>query len=88
MSSKKGKKNNAVLLIPGPMGWDIWDAGGDEAARLRVRTDELRALDVDGLPSRDLYMAFPVRLNLKTLLLLLFIQIPPRRLNLIPLTLY
>lgn len=61
MSSKKGKKNNAVLLIPGPMGWDIWDAGGGEAARLRVRTDELRALDVDGLPSKDLHMAFPVR---------------------------
>ena len=61
MSSKKGKKNSAVLLIPGPMGWDIWDAGGGEAARLRVRTDELRALDVEGLPSRDLHMAFPVR---------------------------
>ena len=61
MSSKKGKKNNAVLLIPGPMGWDIWDASGGEPATLRTRTTELRALDVAGLPSKDLHMAFPVR---------------------------
>jgi hypothetical protein len=61
MSAKKNKKSTAVLLIPGPQGWDVWEDGGGEAATLKVRTSELRALDVEGLPSRDLHMAFPVR---------------------------
>ena len=59
--SKKSKKNQATLLIPGSQGWDVWELGGGESATLKNRTEELRALDVDGLPSRDLHMAFPVR---------------------------
>ena len=59
--SKKSKKNQATLLIPGPQGWDVWELGGGESATLKNRTEELRALDVDGLPTRDLHMAFPVR---------------------------
>jgi len=59
--SKKNKKNQATLLIPGPQGWDVWELGGGEAATLKNRTEELRALDVDDLPTRDLHMAFPVR---------------------------
>lgn len=58
---KKGKKINEVLLVPGPQGWDVWEVGSEHGASLKVRTETVRALEVEGLPSRDLHMAFPVR---------------------------
>lgn len=56
-----GKKNNATLLIPGPLGWEVWEANGAGEAVLKTRTEVVRALEVEGLPARDLHMAFPVR---------------------------
>src|SRR6056297_2815001 len=56
-----GKKNSRTLLIPGPQGWEVWEATGSGETTLKKRTDVVRALEVEGLPARDLHMAFPVR---------------------------
>lgn len=57
--SQKGKKNDQVLLFPGAEGWEVW-RGSDELSLLKA-SGERDALAVDGVPSGNLTMAFPVR---------------------------
>ena len=57
---KKAKKGEAVLLIPGAEGWDVWTGSG-EAMNLVQRSEATLALDVEHLPSGELHMAFPLR---------------------------
>ena len=57
--SQKGKKNIQILLFPGADGWEIWR--GQEELSLLKATDEQEALAVDGVPSGNLVMSFPVR---------------------------
>ena len=57
--SKKGKKTDQVLLIPGAEGWDVW-TGSEELSLLKA-SGERDALSVDGVPGNNLVMAFPVR---------------------------
>lgn len=60
MSAKKGKKGDAVLLIPGAEGWDVW-AGPPGSLSLRNRSEAKRALEIESIPHGDLMMAFPLR---------------------------
>lgn len=57
--SKKGKKGDQVLLFPGAEGWEIW-RGSEELSLLKA-SGEREALAVEGVPSGNLTMAFPVR---------------------------
>ena len=59
-AKKKGKKGDTVLLIPGAEGWDVW-SGGAEAITLKFRSETKRALEIEGIPSGELLMAFSVR---------------------------
>ena len=50
------------LLVPGPLGWELWKRGADGAFQRRDGADEpLRVSEVAGLPSGDLALLFPVR---------------------------
>ena len=57
--SQKGKKNEQTLLFPGAEGWEIW-RGSDELVLIKA-SGEREALAVEGVPGRNLTMAFPVR---------------------------
>ena len=57
--SKKGKKNDQVLLFPGAEGWEVWRGSGELS--LLKASGEREALAVDGVPGSNLTMAFPVR---------------------------
>ena len=62
MSSKAKKKGEKVLLMPGSEGWEVWTAEvGGTGFSLHERSEEIRVLDVIGVPAGDLTMAFPVR---------------------------
>jgi len=63
MSSKTRarKKNEKILLLPGAGGWETWKGVNGGGLALATRTSEHRALEVDGIPSGELVMAFPVR---------------------------
>lgn len=61
MSAKAKKKGEKILLLPGTNGWEAWKGVNGGGLSLALRTDEHRALDVDGVPNGELSMAFPVR---------------------------
>lgn len=61
MSAKSKKKGEKVLMLPGAAGWEAWTGVNGGGLNLAMRSGEKRALDVDGLPSGELSMAFPVR---------------------------
>lgn len=61
MSSKAKKKGEKVLLLPGAHGWEAWKGMNGGELNLALRTDAHLALDVGGIPSGELAMAFPVR---------------------------
>ena len=59
--SKKKKKGEQILLLPGAAGWEIWSGPSGSELEVVKRSGELLALEVAGVPSGDLTMAFPVR---------------------------
>ena len=62
MSSKATKKGEKVLLLPGADGWEAWSAGPDGSGfSLVQRSGVMQVLDMVGIPSGELTMAFPVR---------------------------
>ena len=61
MSSKSKKKGEEVLLLPGAQGWEAWKGTPDTGFSLALRTEITRVLEVGGIPSGELAMAFPVR---------------------------
>ena len=61
MSSKAKKKGEKVLLLPGADGWEAWTGLNGAGLALALRSGAMRVLDVGGIPSGELTMAFPVR---------------------------
>lgn len=61
MSSKAKKKGEKVLLLPGADGWEAWTGLNGAGLALALRSGVMRVLDVGGIPSGELTMAFPVR---------------------------
>ena len=61
MIPKAKKKGEKVLLLPGADGWEAWTGLNGAGLNLVLRSGTTRVLDVGGIPSGELTMAFPVR---------------------------
>ena len=61
MIPKAKKKGEKVLLLPGADGWEAWTSLNGAGLDLALRSGTTRVLDVGGIPSGELTMAFPVR---------------------------
>jgi len=61
MIPKAKKKGEKVLLLPGADGWEAWTSLNGAGFDLALRSGATRVLDVGGIPSGELTMAFPVR---------------------------
>ncbi len=61
MIPKAKKKGEKVLLLPGADGWEAWTSLNGAGLDLALRSGITRVLDVGGIPSGELTMAFPVR---------------------------
>lgn len=61
MSAKSKKKGVKVLLLPAANGWEVWTGGAGEPLSRVLESGEKLALEVDGVPSGEFVMAFPVR---------------------------
>ncbi len=61
MIPKGRKKGEKVLLLPGADGWEAWTSLNGAGLDLALRSGTTRVLDVGGIPSGELTMAFPVR---------------------------
>ena len=61
MIPKAKKKGEKVLLLPGADGWEVWTSLNGAGLDLALRSGTTRVLDVGGIPSGELTMAFPVR---------------------------
>ena len=61
MIPKAKKKGEKVLLLPGADGWEVWTSLNGAGLDLGLRSGTTRVLDVGGIPSGELTMAFPVR---------------------------
>ena len=61
MIPKAKKKGEKVLLLPGADGWEAWTGLNGAGLNLVLRSGTTRVLDVGGIPTGELTMAFPVR---------------------------
>jgi hypothetical protein len=55
------KKNESILLVPAPDGWELWQGTREDGFRCIVADGPVWASEIEKIPSGRLVMAFPVR---------------------------